>query len=565
MKIEATKAPTIQDLVRRILYRKTGIILVPSRREAHPFIPTTLRELQNILEFLENLPDANPDKRNGLELFYKFFLNQWVPSNLSRDQEAVTREFVGSADIDKNKLLFKWLNSRLGEIENVENLAVGDSSAWKMIAKKASRIDLARGLQKVTLGELLALLETYEQVLLSTSAKKFIFSIKLLYSINILKALYLDDEHRIANLIGGEWRNPEYQKTFPFDIRSTIGPKANEASPADENDPPRSSISPSATIGLITSDINTPLKYLKLKYENELKGLDVALDERNAEKRLLAVCSFLYFGKADERLRDNPFRNWFDVKIAAGIGYTSNAEIDSWAFLYWRLTPLSNEIRIWGDQTIDNLNLGNRQKYFPFFQIEVIESAFEIARTGDVNLRKKKLRDETRDWSAEFAVDCFIDAAKEVARNLEPDEVLASSLGKLEMFALSQENWNAVMDTIRNLELEFGFPKSRKSSKDDRTVQSKPAHTPPKKPIEHYLNSFKAYSTSAKEGDFIRDRITKFSNDYSEVLSDSQKNELKRMQGQIWKNRHDLRFRATQAERVLEMIREIRESKSVGN
>ena len=95
----------------RMLYKKTGLVLVVKEDEVHPLIPNTLRELVNMVSVIGSMKDQ--DQIRNLELFEDYLFDSWAESHL---EEKELRWFTslrerGGGDVQYIvfEYLYNWL------------------------------------------------------------------------------------------------------------------------------------------------------------------------------------------------------------------------------------------------------------------------------------------------------------------------------------------------------------------------------------------------------------------------------------------------------------------------
>lgn len=68
----------------RLLYKRTGLLLVAREDEVHPLIPATLRELVSIVSVIGSMEEEN--ERRNLELFEDYLFDFWADNHLAEEE-----------------------------------------------------------------------------------------------------------------------------------------------------------------------------------------------------------------------------------------------------------------------------------------------------------------------------------------------------------------------------------------------------------------------------------------------------------------------------------------------
>lgn len=115
----------MQEQLLKLLYMKTGIVLLKRQREMHPFLPHTLRELTHFVKMLDGMETVNQRKafrvmtdsedyeeieklKGNLALLKEYFLNYWCGNHLSYGQQLLISKIVQAGQ--KMPLVYKGIN-----------------------------------------------------------------------------------------------------------------------------------------------------------------------------------------------------------------------------------------------------------------------------------------------------------------------------------------------------------------------------------------------------------------------------------------------------------------------
>lgn len=239
---------SIEDIVLKMTYEKTGLIFVKNDYDVHYLVPDNLRELQNYLIMLNKMDDIklipNDDEQDrairlhNIEKFETYFLKNWVRRNLSRSCIKIIDEFYNTSIKKKNKYIvnavtdeiyIKFLRKeysyqgldRIEYIDKMSDYFYIVSNRYETYRYEGYRyryrysresvvqaieliVNLSNNSSNISFGDVLAVLNVYDKYLNNEVYKKFIFAIKTLYSISFYKMLKINSNFNDAKtLMGG--------------------------------------------------------------------------------------------------------------------------------------------------------------------------------------------------------------------------------------------------------------------------------------------------------------------------------------------------------------------------
>ncbi len=233
----------------KLIYDKTNIVFMKDNNRNHFILPTTMRELVVFLSVIGRLKDITKDNSlSNLSVFEEYFINSWVRQNLDDGYIVYLEDIYAKSG---NDMHLCTLNSILNIMEN--------TSIYSLFVKKERKDDkeindlkdyFRRALVRIknktmikmdiTLGLIQKGLNLLEELFPIESVRKFVFSIRTVYSIKLHK-IYWEEEinpnnkeneekvyypHRLCEFTGGDIfddlgnafiRNERFSFTFRTD------------------------------------------------------------------------------------------------------------------------------------------------------------------------------------------------------------------------------------------------------------------------------------------------------------------------------------------------------------
>jgi len=222
----------LQKAILSLIWEKTRLLFVPRKKELHPIIPKNLRELMQFIDFLKDLDEVGFNSKGmlfagktdyencktNIKKFKDYFLNTWVPTNLSGDEERVfdnipaelgeiNKHLINSINVigTKNRRNLMSREVDLSIIEkNADSVSI-DRDIYTMVSPndprfvKANKIsDIFNRPSNYSYGDLLLMLDKYETYFESGHDRLFSDAIKIYYSILLFDTMFFDSED--ANL-----------------------------------------------------------------------------------------------------------------------------------------------------------------------------------------------------------------------------------------------------------------------------------------------------------------------------------------------------------------------------
>lgn len=220
---------SLQKAVLSLIWDKTRLLYIPKDAEntLHPVIPTNLRELAQLINLLLGMEEVETgrdekkqmlfaDKRayencqRNINTFKNYFLNIWVPTHLSVDEEQVflnipsditeiNKHLINSINVIGTKNKKRLMSREVGLdmiVRNAEDVNI-DRDIYTMVSPndprfvKANKIsDIFNQPSNYSYGDLLLMIDKYETYFESEEDRRFINAIKIYYSILLFETMF---------------------------------------------------------------------------------------------------------------------------------------------------------------------------------------------------------------------------------------------------------------------------------------------------------------------------------------------------------------------------------------
>ncbi len=190
----------IKNIIRYLIFKRTGNMFFNTDTQVSYIIPRTLRELVNLVSKLIamknndkkvedkteiTLSDLNSDQKNkNYESFKEYFLSYWVESTLKSNHVDVIREVIKRDIKERNKYIVRTLDQEYSGKLNNEIKKINELRKEKELEEEYTKIiDFANKSTNISLGDILLVLDLINRLIVDAEDKKFIFAIKTTYSI----------------------------------------------------------------------------------------------------------------------------------------------------------------------------------------------------------------------------------------------------------------------------------------------------------------------------------------------------------------------------------------------
>lgn len=192
------------ELIFKLIYKKTGLQYLLERDGANYIVPDNLRAFRFLVRLL---CDMDAEKKNhNIESYQQYFVSEWLPQNLQKEEQNDIKAIFSITDVSKvNKLIIQYIADKINFIEYPHEIA--------------TIVDVMNVYSNVSLGDVMAILIWGKRVNGSEQFAKYTYAIKHAYTILIEKAyqemLQEDAIQKKINMYGDqnaeEYINP-YQR-----------------------------------------------------------------------------------------------------------------------------------------------------------------------------------------------------------------------------------------------------------------------------------------------------------------------------------------------------------------
>lgn len=218
------------------IYSSTGIMLLKNDNQSHEIIPTNLRELnylnkllmemeisaeekdnKNILYRSRNNEDVKKKLSRNLRKFEDYFINSFINTKMPQLYTNILLELMKQDSENMNKYLVRALVGRNDDTSKDKKVMYAniENEKYPIIFEIASPYSLPKN---ISIGDMLFILQ---QILIEKSdyeTRRFVAGIKIIYSMRMIRHIFIDNEKSKARKIIGEFLyNPEDSKLIRGD------------------------------------------------------------------------------------------------------------------------------------------------------------------------------------------------------------------------------------------------------------------------------------------------------------------------------------------------------------
>ena len=117
----------MQEQLLKLIYLRTGIVLVPREGQVHPFLPHTLRELTHMLKMLGGMYEVDCDRvygaqekigrlKSNLVKLKQYFMDDWCSQNLKLEQKELLEDIDRANQNRNNQEVYRYVRQYLKSI-----------------------------------------------------------------------------------------------------------------------------------------------------------------------------------------------------------------------------------------------------------------------------------------------------------------------------------------------------------------------------------------------------------------------------------------------------------------
>lgn len=193
--LEEIKFPSLRQSVTELIFRKTRYLFYNSPGNTNFIVPRNLREIRQLTSMLAIMNDYVDEVKNGdstnlynKTLFKRYFFGNWTMANLSAEDQQYVKEIMDVADaLQINSFVLNILNKRFEIVESPYINRGSYGRAIETVSDAASELrylmDDSNKYYNISMGDVLSLLEILDKQHQNLEDRKFIFTIRTIYSI----------------------------------------------------------------------------------------------------------------------------------------------------------------------------------------------------------------------------------------------------------------------------------------------------------------------------------------------------------------------------------------------
>lgn len=204
-KLKESEEEIIDKKVRSLIYHKTGMEFIDGKY----IVPNNLRDLINIVSFLEKIPDLKEednDKKtmtNNFLLWKEYIFEIWIKKYLSINQQQILKELYERDIEEKNKYIINKIEGLYELLRKDDKFRIRRENNGKPInSEKYTNseleyqdiINLNNNPKNICLGDVLFVLDKVKKYKVELQDQRFICAIKMVYSI-MLSEIYDINEY----------------------------------------------------------------------------------------------------------------------------------------------------------------------------------------------------------------------------------------------------------------------------------------------------------------------------------------------------------------------------------
>ncbi len=223
----------------QLIYKKIRQLAYNTSQQVNYIIPRNLRELLNLVHLLYSMKDAANHKEAipNLLRFKDYFYNGWCTNNLDGEGLFFMRSALNIINPDViNQMVIRALKERFWELTELEKMKEEKDSSIKELV---NILDDGNIMYNISLGDVLACLDWMDKLCNEEKDLKFLYAIKLFYSICLYENFrnkeevmeevekaqkeivnrerLTNNETSYGNIVNGNFFNSEYLNVAPYE------------------------------------------------------------------------------------------------------------------------------------------------------------------------------------------------------------------------------------------------------------------------------------------------------------------------------------------------------------
>lgn len=223
----------------QLIYKKIRLLAYNTSQQVNYIIPRNLRELLNLVHLLYSMKNAANHKEAipNLLRFKDYFYNGWCANNLDGEGLFFMRSTLIITNPDViNQMVVRSLKERFRELTKLEKMKEEKDSSIKELV---NILDEGNIMYNISLGDVLACLDWMDKLCNEEKDLKFLYAIKLFYSICLYENFrnkeevmeevektkkeivnrerLTNNETSYGNIVNGNFFNSEYLNVAPYE------------------------------------------------------------------------------------------------------------------------------------------------------------------------------------------------------------------------------------------------------------------------------------------------------------------------------------------------------------
>ncbi len=240
-----TEVIYLVDYFLKKIYKTTGIMLIKNDSKSHEIIPANLRELNYLNQLLKDMEEGiskkstrnilyeskeNENTRSqlarNLEKFEDYLIRNFINSDMPKSYSDILLELMKQTSENMNKYLVRVLVGSEEDITDNKKIITISKNAVDSNDKEIKlRVSTIKEIASpdafplnISIGDVLFILQQLSVQKSDYQTRKFIAGIRIVYSMRIIRHIFIEDNRLMARRILGEFLyNTESNKLLPLE------------------------------------------------------------------------------------------------------------------------------------------------------------------------------------------------------------------------------------------------------------------------------------------------------------------------------------------------------------